>query len=285
METQIKKADLDRKAHFNALLIRLVEKYQPTRIISFGQQTRQNRLKGCFVKKKTEQVHYCLLICMESSTKIDYEVQDFVNNHYQNGQATIVCHGESSIQEQIEANNRFFITVLSKGKLLYTKSGFRDNLSIPKFDPSNALERAEKHVAHRMALAKGFLECARESLCGGNNSIATFSLHQAVEQACMVLIKVHIDYRSGFHNLHRLLGLCRSFSDEPYNLLVGDSLSARRLFDILMKSYSKTRYSLDFTVTQKDAEELLEKVSSFIELVESMCRTKMDSLVEIKTSE
>ncbi|EOZ96477.1 hypothetical protein A33Q_2247 [Indibacter alkaliphilus LW1] len=222
---------------------------------------------------------------MESCNRIDYEIQDFVNHHYQIGQATIVCHGESTIQEQIEANNRFFITVLSKGKYLYTKSGFIDNLFIPKFNPSNALEKAEKHFSCRMAMAKGFLECARDSLSRGSYNITTFSLHQAVEQSCILLIKIHLDYRSEFHNLHRLLGLCRSFSDEPHLLLVGEKPSCRRLFDILMKSYGKTRYSLDFTVSQKEAEELLEKVSSFIEMVESMCRVKMDALAAMKTSE
>lgn len=283
MEIQTFKQESDSEQQFNTLLELLVEKFQPTRIISFGQQRLRNRLKGCFASKNSEILHACLLICMESCARIDYEIQDFVNHHYQIGQATIVCHGESSIQEQIEANNRFFITVLSKGKYLYTKSGFIDNLFIPKFNPSNALEKAEKHFSNRMAFAKGFLECARDSLSRGNYNITTFSLHQAVEQSCILLIKVHIDYRSEFHNLHRLLGLCRSFSDEPHRLFLGEKASCRRLFDILMKSYSKTRYSLDFTVSPKDAEELLEKVSSFIELVETMCQVKMESFAAKKT--
>ena len=285
MENQIIYREKDRIAHFNACLELLVEKYQPTRIISFGKQSIRNKSKGCFVSRKIEIVHYCLLICMESCTRIDYEIQDFVNHHYQNGQITIVCHGESTIKEQIEANNRFFITVLSKGKYLYTKSGFIDNQFLPKYNPSKALEKAEKHFTHRISLARGFFECARESLCRGNYTITAFSLHQAVEQSCILLIKIHLDYRSEFHNLFRLLELCRSFSDEPYNLMVGERPSCQRLFNILMKSYGKARYTLDFNVSQKDAEELYEKVSGFIELVESMCRIKMETLTEMKSSE
>ncbi|MGY6744915.1 MAG: HEPN domain-containing protein [Cecembia sp.] len=285
MENQIIKTEKDSVTHFNECLKLLVEKYQPTRIISFGKQSLQNKNKGCFVNSKTEVKHYCLLICMESCTRIDYEIQDFINHHYQDGQITIVCHGENSIMEQLEANNRFFITVLSKGKYLYSKSGFIENQLPPKYNPLNALEKAEKHFNHRIFLAKGFFDCARESQCRGNYMITAFSLHQAVEQSCILLIKIHLDYRSEFHNLFRLLGLCRSFSDEPYNVLVGERPSSQRLFNILIRSYGKARYSLDFDVSQKDAEALCEKVSCFIDLVESMCRTQMEKLAELKSSE
>ncbi|MCH7407577.1 HEPN domain-containing protein [Belliella aquatica] len=284
MEIQLKNTDQDRKAQLNAFLQLLVERFQPTRIISFGKQSLQNKLKGCFASKKIVEQHFCLLICTESCTRVDYEIQEFVNNHYQNGQITIIAHGESTIKEQIEANNRFFITVLSKGKYLYSKTGYINDQSIPKFNPSKALVKAEKHFSHRISLAKGFFDCAKESLRKGNYNITAFLLHQAVEQSCITLIIVHIDYRSEFHNLNRLLGLCRSFSDEPYKLLIGEMESRRRQFDILIKSYGKARYASEFTVSQKYAEELCENVSSFIELTELMCKNRIKNF-EVKPTE
>lgn len=284
MEIQISTQGTDSKQQFNTLIELVVEKFQPTRIISFGQQRLRNRLKGCFVSKQAETLHACLLICMESCTRNEHEIQDFVNQRYPCGQITIVCHGESTIKEQLENNNRFFITVLSKGNYLYTQSGFLHNQQIPKFEPDMAYERARKHLEHRMMLALGFFECARDSLSRGSYNITTFSLHQAVEQSCILLIKIYLDYRSDFHNLHRLLGLCRSFSDEPYALLVGESASSRRLFEILCKSYGKTRYVMDFLVSREDAVTLLETVNSFLHLVKSMCKTKMQTLSTTETT-
>lgn len=278
MEVKILKTDQDRAAHFKSFIQQLVERFQPTRIISFGTHTLQQEIEGPFAHKQIKHRHYCLLICTESLTRIDYEVQDFANAHYHNGQITIVCHGESTLAEGIESNNRFFITALTQGKPIYTKDGYVDIESNQGYNSSKSLKKAERHFFHRISLATGFLASAEESLTRGQNNIATFLLHQAVEQSCSLLIRVHIDYRSEFHNLHRLLGLTRCFSDEPINLLIGDRPSDRRLFDILIKSYGQARYAPEFVVAQKDAEELYTKISAFVELAKTMCATKMEAL-------
>ena len=285
METSNLEPGQDLAIHFKSLIMLLVDKFQPTRIISFGQQTLQNQIEGCFGSKEIKQQHHCLLICTESCTRIDYEIQDFVNTHYSAGQVTIICHGESTIKDGIDSNNRFFITVMTNGKPIYTKNGFFNIDTIPKFNPDGSMEKATKHFSHRISLANGFFECARESLAKGNYNITAFLLHQVVEQSCIGLIRVNIAYRSEFHNIYRLLGLCRSFSDAPFNILVGEKSSDRRLFDILSKSYGKARYASEFSVTRKDAEELYDKVSSFIELVESMCRNKIKTLATLTISE
>lgn len=283
MEVKLLKTDQDRAEHFKNFLELLVEKFQPTRIISFGKQTQLNELEGCFASMQIKHQHYCLFIGTESSTRIDYEVQEFASKYYHNGQVTIVCHGESAIREGIESNNRFFITVLSHGKVLYTKEGFLNVETIPNLNSSKALERAERNYFHRFYLASEFLECAKGSIERGKYAIGTFLLHQAVEQSCSVLIRVLIDYRSEFHNLHRLLGLCRCFSELPYKLLVGEDREDRRLFDILIKSYGQARYATEFEVEEKDAKKLHYKVSLFVELVKTMCASKLEAMTDEAT--
>lgn len=278
MKLNILKTDQDRAAHFKCFIQKLVERFQPSRIFSFGTHTLHEEIEGPFAHKDSKHRHYCLLICTESCTRIDYEVQDFANAHYHNGQVTIVCHGEHTIKERIESNSRFFSTVIAKGKLIYTKEGYVDTESNASYNPIKALEKAERHFFHRISLATGFLKSAEESLVRGQNNIATFLLHQAMEQSCIVLIRVHIDYRSEFHNLHRLLGLTRCFSDEPTKLMIGDRSSDRRLFDILIKSYGQARYAPEFFVAQKDSEELYAKISAFVELTKTKCTSKMEAL-------
>jgi uncharacterized protein len=278
MELNILKTDQDREAHFKCFIQKLVERFQPSRIFSFGTQTLHQEIEGPFAHKDSKQRHYCLLICTESCTRIDYEVQDFANAHYHNGQVTILCHGEPTIRERIESNSRFFASVIAKGKLIYTKEGYVDDESNASYNPTKALEKAERHFFHRISLATGFLNSAEESLTRNQNNIATFLLHQAMEQSCILLIRVHIDYRSEFHNLNRLLGLTRCFSDEPINMMIGGSSSDQRLFNILIKSYGQARYAPEFFVAQKDAEELYAKISAFVELTKTMCASKMEAL-------
>ncbi|MBB6324547.1 HEPN domain-containing protein [Algoriphagus iocasae] len=278
MQVKISRTDQDRAEHFRNFLQLLVEKFQPTRIISFGAQTLKNEILGCFANKQVIHHHYCLLVCTESSSRIEYEVQDFANTHYHNGQVTILCHGEVAVQEAIESKNRFFTTVLAHGKPLYTRDGFFDLEFKPSLDTAKTLAKAEKHFFHRTDLARGFLESAYASLQKGQHNVATFLMHQAVEQSCILLIRVHIDYRSEFHNLHRLLGLTRCFSESPIELMIGDRPTDKKLFSLLTSSYGKARYAPDFQVSQKDAEEIYQKASALLELTKTMCATKMEAM-------
>lgn len=278
MELNTLKTDQDRAAHFKCFIQKLVEKFQPSRIFSFGTHTIHTEIEGPFGHKDHKDRHHCLLICTETCTRIEYEVQDFANAHYHTGQVTVLCHGEATIKERIEANSCFFSSIVSKGKLIYTKEGYVDAEFNARYNPVKILEKAERHFFHRISLAIGFLRSAEESLARGQHNIATFLLHQAMEQSCIVLIRVHIDYRSEFHNLNRLLGLTRCFSDRPTNLMIGERSSDRRLFDILIKSYGQARYAPEFFVAQKDAEELHAKVSAFVELTKTMCASKMETL-------
>lgn len=278
MQVKISRTDQDREEHFRNFLQLLVQKFQPTRIISFGTQTLKNEISGCFASKQVIHQHYCLLVCTESSARIEYELQDFANAHYLNGQVTILCHGETAVQEGIESQNRFFSTVLAHGKPLYTKNGFFDLEFKASLDPAKSLAKAEKHFFHRISLAGGFLESAYTSLQKGQYNVATFLMHQAVEQSCILLIRVHIDYRTEFHNLHRLMGLTRCFSDLPIELMIGDRPADKKLFSLLTSSYGKARYAPDFQVSQKDAEELYQKVSALFELTKNLCAAKMEAM-------
>lgn len=281
MEVQFSLSDQSREEHFKSFIQSLVEKFKPEKIIQFGKQTLINEIEGCFANKKINHCHYCLLMVIESATRIDYEMQDYANAHYHNGQVTIICHSKSSIEDAIKSNNRFFISVYNTGKLLYSNDGMAQLDVTAKFIPTGALEKAEKHFFHRIPLAEGFLQGAHECLVKHHFNICTFMLHQVIEQCSIVLIRVNIAYRSEFHNLHRLLCLCRCFSDEPYNLLLSGSQTDRRLFDILTKSYSQARYAETFFVEKDDAGQLYSKVSSFLQLTKSICKDKMEELDDI----
>lgn len=281
MEVQFLMSDQSRAEHFKAFIQSLIGKFQPQKIIKFGKQTLSNEIEGCFANKQIIHSHYCLLMVTENITRIDYEVQDYANSHYHHGQITILCHGQDAIKEAIKANSRFFITVSNTGQLLYSNDGFTQFDAETHFIPVGALEKAEKHFFHRIPLADGFLQGACECLLKHHFNICTFMLHQVVEQCCIVLIRIHIAYRSEFHNLHRLLSLCRCFSEEPYKMLLSGSPTDRRLFDILVKSYSQARYADTFIVEQADAEQLYKKASAFLQLVKCMCKEKMEELSEI----
>ncbi len=231
--------------HFRELIQCLAHKFEPLHIFSFSQNTCTQKSLGCFSDDQAYfRCDHCLLVVTESASRVDYEMQDFANTHYRQGTITIISHGKQSVMDAVQHNSRFFISVLTTGKLLYSKDGLVDSEQIPRFIPTKCAIKALKHYEHRRPLADGFLMCASECLEKEQLGICAFMLHQAVEQACICLIRVHIAYRSEFHNLYRLLRLCQCFSERPFQLFLS-SPEDEQLFDVMAKSYSGSRYKDD----------------------------------------
>ena len=243
-------------------------------------------MSGTFVENTTAyQCHYCLLMVTDTNTRIDHEVQDYANSLYEDGTITILCHGQEAISEAIQKNSRFFISLYSIGKLLYSRDGINVLNLTRRYDIADAPIKAYKHYQHRISLAEAFLIGANECLAKEQYTVCTFLLHQVVEQCCIGLIRVFLAYRSEVHNLKRLLLLCNAFSDAPYNLFLSGTKEDSRLFEILVKSYSQARYGNTFQVQKQDANALSEKIARFLEMTESMCEEEISRLEKMEPKE
>ncbi|MBB5647661.1 HEPN domain-containing protein [Pedobacter cryoconitis] len=279
MEMHILSAADQQANYFKTFVQSLVEKFQPLQIFCFAKTNLLSENTGCFRdQQNTHHCNYCLLMVTETSIRIDHEVQEFTNVRYRNGNVSIICHGQESILEAIKANSRFFITVYTTGQLLYSYDGMGQFDFTGKFIPTHAANKALKHFKDRMPLAEGFLHGATECLAKQDFKISTFMLHQVVEQCCILLIRVHLGYRSEVHNLLRMLRLCGSFSDKPIKTFLSGSREDERLFDLLMKSYSGSRYGTGYSVSEQDAQSLFERTSFFVSLVRDMCVAKIEEL-------
>ena len=280
MEPSKSSPEAEHAVHFREFIHRLAQKFEPLQIFSFLQNSYTQHSQGCFNNNQGYlKCDHCLLVVTETATRIDYEMQDFANSYYQHGTITVISHGRQSVIDAVQQNSRFFISVLTYGKLLYSKDGLLDNDPISAFIPTKGAIKALKHYEHRIPLADGFLMCAAECLEKEQFGICAFMLHQAVEQACICLVRVHIAYRSEFHNLYRLLRLCTCFSEKPFQLFLSTH-EDERLFDIMAKSYSGSRYKHNFTVSRQDAERLYQRVASFLLLVKEMCNEKIELLAK-----
>lgn len=278
MESSKLSPEANHAVHFRDFVQRLAQKFEPMQIFSFSRNTCTQNTDGCFNESPVFfKCDYCLLVVTETATRIDYEIQDFANTYYRHGTTTIISHGRQSVMDAVQHNSRFFISVLATGKLLYSNDGLLGGDTIHPYISTKGAVKALKHYGHRIPLADGFLMCASECLKKEQFGICAFMLHQAVEQACICLVKVHIAYRSEFHNLYRLLRLCTCFSQRPFQLFLSTP-EDERLFDVLAKSYSGSRYKDDFTVSRQDAESLYKRVASFLLLVKEMCDDKIELL-------
>jgi len=275
-------AEVEHEVYFGKFISKLSEKFQPLQIFCFYKISSLEKKQGCFRSERNSfSCDYGLLLVTATATRIDYEVQDYANSNFTGGMITVICHSNESVWNAIKSNSRFFKAVYGSGDLLYSHDGLLIKPYVIPYNPISASLKALKHFHHRLPLAEGFLTGSAQCLAAESYSISVFMLHQAVEQACILLIRVHIAYRSEFHNLNRLLGLCQSFSSAPYKTFF-ETAESRRLSAILFNSYSGARYKSDFSVSRQDAESLFILVESFMSVTKSMCNKKIGLLEEQK---
>lgn len=285
MEPHILTAVDEHASYFRSFIKLLAGKFQPLQILCISKQFSFQESIGCFRNQTINRhIHYCLLLVTETNTRIDHEVQDYANHMYEDGTITVLCHGQEAIAEAITKSNRFFINAYSTGKLLYSHDGIGICSENLKYNSEQAALKAEKHFNHHNALADGFLNGAKTCLKNRQYNVCVFMLHQVVEQTCIALIRVFLAYRSEVHNLNRLLRLCSCFSDAPYNWFVSGGDQDHRLFEILAKSYSQSRYGNTFTVDEIDTQCLFEKVSAFVIFSNDMCIKQICKLMELSAS-
>lgn len=75
-----------------------------------------------------------------------------------------------------------------------------------------------------------------------------------------------------------MLRLCCSFSDKPIKIFLSGNAEDERLFDILIKSYSGSRYGTNFSVKEQDAQNLYNRITAFLSLVKEMYLEKIKQM-------
>jgi HEPN domain-containing protein len=254
----------------------LVSKYKTEYIFCFSCLNDAKTTTSCFAGDiSVSDTHYFLLMITTDITRIEHEVQDYVNGLFETGTITIVVHGMETVTNAIAQGSRFFTAVCRDGMQLYSASGLRLNIDYPDLNPATTFTKAQKHYFHRFGMAWGFMESASHSYDNGFYSNCMFELHQSIEQACIAVIRVYMAYRSDMHNLSRLLNLCKCFSDGLIELFPRRTEEDKRLFQLLVKSYSDTRYKDDYKIVDLDADELCIRVREFLELIKKLCKQRI----------
>lgn len=255
----------------------LISHYEPRHLICFGWLNHTTVANNSFNTPLNESSsHYYLLMTTKESRRIEHEVQDFVIKHFTAGNLTILVHGLETVEHAVNQGSRFFTNACRNGFLLYSSDGLRLSFIYPNLNPKTTFDKAEKAFAYRLKIATGFLEAAESCFASDHENNCVFLLHQAMEQACITMIRVFIAYRADMHSLSRLLNLCKSFTPEPSAIFKMAKPEDLRLFTLLQKSYSAARYQDNFVAETDDADQLILKVAEFLDLTKVLCQGRIE---------
>lgn len=273
----------DQSGALNSLIGKITEEINAEKIICFGSRTTHNLIWSSFLEAADEvsSIECDLLILTNEKAKAKRD--EFLNIVMKENtpalKFTVLVHGIEAVNEALRKGSYFFSTVLQKGVLLFDSEAISLNTS--KVITQSASE-LEVYWRRRHRLSSNFLNGATHALEQGWNDQAMFLLHQAVEHTCTTLIKVYLGYKTSTHKLSKLLSLVENFSLYSITMFPRITKDEVRLFNLLEKAYSDSRYDDKYAVSMETANALKTEVDDFMKMAEQLFERKTQTTQTVR---
>jgi HEPN domain-containing protein len=187
---------------------------------------------------------------------------------------TVLVHGIEATAAKLKEGHRFFSSLLQRGEVLFDSQAF--SLTVPGSIPP-AVSNIEAYWTKRYDLANHFFQGATHALSEGWNEQAVFMLHQAVEHTCTALIKVYLGYRASSRKLSALLSMLGNFSLHRITVFPRITPEEIRLFTVLEKGYSHSRYDEQYSVSTETVDALRMEVEEFLQIARTLFNKKVQA--------
>lgn len=173
------------------------------------------------------------------------------------------------------AEGRYFFTqIKQEGVVLYDNEKFK-LARRRKLNFEEIKQQAQGYFDEKFANANEFMNLAKDSYNRGNYKMSSFNLHQACENY-YTAIRLTFTLRSNKqHNLSKLSGSTKRYSDDLTKVFPQDTPEEKRLFTLLKAAYVDARYSPHFLVTKEDIDALIPKVKLLRNITKQICEGRM----------
>lgn len=175
------------------------------------------------------------------------------------------------------SEGRYFYTEIKKDGILLYDSGNYKLERARKLNFEEIRQQAQEYFDDKLQKAERYFYMVGVSYQKGWYQEAAFSLHQTCENLFYTLRLVHTLKNSKQHNLSKLLGATRKYSDELRHIFPRNTKEEKRLFELLRLAYVEARYNPKFVVTKEDIDALLLKVEQLRDITERICKERIKS--------
>lgn len=169
----------------------------------------------------------------------------------------------------------YFETEIKRDGIILYDSGAYELARRRKLDYTEIKERAQKYFDDKFGRALSFVRSAKHDIDDGDNTMASFHLHQSVENFLRTIPMVFILYGHKSHNLSELMNATKKHTTEIFRVFPRDTDEEKRLFDLLQRAYIESRYNPDFEIAKCDIDALLPKIERLRDIVCSVCRDRI----------
>ncbi|MGN6195360.1 MAG: HEPN domain-containing protein [Ginsengibacter sp.] len=257
----------------------------PEKIILFGSYAKGKQVEHKYQIKDGTTIEYTsdydiLVVLKEIPERLSNLESTIMNKTaIYNTPLNLEIHEIDYINKGLDIGEYFFVDIIKEGVSLYD-TGLLE-FSTPR--QLTLIERKEKALryfntwfpgAEKMIKGSKFF-CAESDL-----KESVFLLHQATESLYYTVLLVFTDYKPKLHNLWKLRKKAKPYSEELF-LVFRTEIDPydNHLFDLLKRGYIDARYREDYTITENELKDLIDKVALIVPIVEKICKEEIASLV------
>lgn len=212
---------------------------------------------------------YHLLIVVENNQKGTNFLQDKIENSCEAFiPVTAIVQNEDEFTRHFFEGNHFIKEVLSRAVILYEC----ENCDLPKSAPLLTHGEPQQNYTNsfKSTLINEFIEGASFYIKRGQNRLALFLLHQALEQGLNYILKVKVGLHFSTHNLDKLFRYAAMADYRIGHLFPKDKDANKRIFALVHRAYHDSRYKEEYMVPARDVGIILERTRRMSELIDAM---------------
>ena len=190
----------------------------------------------------------------------------------------MIVHSTGELNESLRRGRYFFVDIIKEGVLLYEALGAKKFPKPGTLAPDVALEEAQMHFGEWQEGSDSFFRSFGHSVDDGDLKIATFHLHQTVEQLYQCILLVLTNYAPASHNIKHLRSLCEDRDNRLIDVWPRATKREESHFNKLKEAYVKARYSKKWKIDRERLDWLTEKVQHLQKLTKTICEERLEEL-------
>jgi uncharacterized protein len=241
----------------------IVRAVQPEKIILFGPASDAFDL---------------LVVSRQGDRRTDYEMQDLIENRCrEEAPVTALVHDIAYVNRRLAEGQYFFSVISKEGILLYDAHVTPLAKAAPP-DLGKVRTIAMKDYQRWSRQGLAFFRSAGFNRDNQEWKVAAFLLHQAAEHIYQAILLAFTGYKPTTHNLDKLRRYTNRFSVELSRVFPRDNPAEDELFRRLLSGYVDARYKEEFSISEAEITQLLERIGRLIEIAERVCVGHLASL-------
>ena len=196
----------------------------------------------------------------------------------------LIVHTLDQVNQALIKGEYFWVDICRDGVMLFERPGHP--LASPQpLTPADAYEMAKRYFNVHSSSSANWIETAEETrtkIARGETwaNKAAFHLHQAVETAYACFLLVRTLYRPRSHNIKLLRSLSEGLDKRLVTAWPRAIKKDRCRFELLKRAYVEARYSEHYEISADELETLTKCALELRNLVEEVCRERLEDLRE-----